>query len=703
MASSNDLITALRELRSDPLVASVLRGEPDSATSARLKSVVDALPGSCGTNARVTPPSNASCSQLETQLYYRSRDADRDAVGVENWLQHHREALSASESKRLESRLRAEHLFAASQMEIGLLKAEHAETSARMFLQTEELKKQRLRDAEEQEGLEARQYADKLQRTATDIDVLSPLPQQPPGSAGGASVDRRIARAASVDTSVQTPSFLAPRGAILYEPSEEPSLYASGVLPSSSLLIDTSQLGEIDEEKNYAEKARLYGSLAGGSPPPGSTGAPSTSALGLSATKPSAGRSAGTHTRDAAAVEVAGLREAVEQRDRTIRRLERQLHEDRVYYETQLSRAKQDLQQAEMMADSRVAALRAQLDEALSRRRPGTSSVEYTADEVQQKLLAVQQMYRANLEELKEASSRAFETVQEQSEARILEVTSRAEKAIADARESFRRDRFDSLAKDKEQLMLVLTREMELALRESELAFRDSIHEAVSSKIRDEIQLVFRKHLQSDVLPTVQIKMVQDVRSQVGASSQKELEGVCAEKVMHLRQIVRDEVALLAPKIEHTFSQIADRHDHLLQTVDKGVLDVLTAEIRNLQTSVREVDTETLLQESLEQQHRQKMLVYHRRIEELENGLETERAFQRQVRASIATHAEKRAAQILMDVPVPIAASPATATAADGSGGSEQTATGSQQDAASASASRGVALPPWMRSGSGSK
>ena len=697
MASSSELIAALRELRGDPVVASVLRGEPDPATRSRLKTVVDLNPSAA--SGEIEPPRS---HHVETQLYYRSRDADREAVGVENWLQHHREALSASESKRLENRLRAEHLFAASQLEIGQLKADHAESSARLFQQTEDLQKQRHRDAEEQEALDARQYAEKLQRT-TDIELLSPLPMEPYAAENMSSAQRQP-RAPSMDTSVQTPSFLAPRGAILYEPSAEPTLYTSGILPTSSLVMDTSQLGEIDEEKNYAEKARLVGSIASPQPRSGSANAiqattstrspPGTSMMHLhqsTIASPKNGRS--TYAKEASATELTALKEAVEQRDRTIRRLEKQLHEDHVYYETQLARAKQDLQQAELMADSRVTALRAQLDEALSRRRPGSSSIEYTAEEVQQKLLSVQQMYRANLEEIKAASSRALDAVQEATEARVIDVTTKAEKSIAEAREAFRRDRFDSLSKEKEQLLQVLTREMELALRESEISFRDSIHEAVSAKIRDEIQVVFRRHLKSDVLPTVQLKMVADVRSQVSASSLKELEGVCAEKILHLRSVVRDEVIALGPQIEKIFSQIADRHDHFMQTVDKSVLDVLSADVRQLHSAVRDVENETQLQESLEKQHRQKMLVYQRRIDELETNLDSERLFQHQVRANISKEEERRILAERMDEPI---AAPVPATTS--TSGAEQAA-----DSRAPATSRGTSLPPWMRSGSGAK
>lgn len=352
------------------------------------------------------------------------------------------------------------------------------------------------------------------------------------------------------------------------------------------------------------------------------------------------------------------------------------------------------------MAESRVSALRAQLDEAMTRRRPGTSSTEYSTEEVHQKLLSVQQMYRANLEEMKEASSKTLEALQEATEARILDVTARAEKAIADAREAFRRDRFDSLAKDKEQLLVVLTREMELALKESELSFRDSIHEAVSSKIRDEIQLIFRKHLKSDVLPTVQLKMIQDVKRDVSLSAQKELEGVCSEKVMHLREVVRDEVGLLAPQIEQIFHGIAQKHDHFMQTADKAVLDVLSTELLQLQSAVRDVDTETLLQESLEKQHRQKMLVYQRRIEELEHAFTTERSFQQQVTASIAVQEDQLRLQNRLDDPVVAAAgSPSSNSqpAAAAAAAEEQAGAKSSQPAA-----RGTALPPWMRSGSSS-
>ena len=101
MASSRELLDALRAARADETVASVL--------------------GAAGKGA---PSPYANMNQSPQRALMRDQVDAREAAGVRQWLAYHQQHLQTSERRRVDNRLRAQEAFEASQSELAALQAE---------------------------------------------------------------------------------------------------------------------------------------------------------------------------------------------------------------------------------------------------------------------------------------------------------------------------------------------------------------------------------------------------------------------------------------------------------------------------------------------------------------------------------------------------------------------------------------------------
>ena len=143
--STQALFSALKDLRDDPSIAAVLAGQPDTASGYRLplrtptsSSIAASSPPRSTQRGNHTNNTTTSDSQLQlggavqhdAELFFRDRDAARESVGVRNWLQKHRDELSNSEARRVDTRLRTEQLFAQSQLDVESVRLDRSQPGA---------------------------------------------------------------------------------------------------------------------------------------------------------------------------------------------------------------------------------------------------------------------------------------------------------------------------------------------------------------------------------------------------------------------------------------------------------------------------------------------------------------------------------------------------------------------------------------------
>jgi hypothetical protein len=662
--SSQELFESLRQLRSDPLVAAVLRGDGEQQGGSRFPNEAithgghrEASPPTRSAflashpthDDRTTHRSNKGIADEELQhvalahesnQFLRNRDATRASVGVNHWVHNHRGEVDAAEARRVENRLKAEKMFAQTQLDVEKFRLEHQYRSLPDAPKAapHQVPPGNAFESNAAPLANAYEFTDheggsspvkQTQTTPPDIPLVGTEDQQ--------SQYRPVA----AHVHPYHPSTSGDRAPLsLFSPlhAEMERFYTT----ASPQLNTDDVYGPVDEDENYRVKA-----------------------LAAVTNNASSGNDDGAHYSHGEDLfqrntEVAALREAVEQRDRTIKRLERQLAQDRDYYEQEIQRYKSDAHEERIANEGRVTALRAQIDQLVSS-RAGRNAHETTIEDMTVKLQAVQRMYRESIDEIRRAAASRNELLEKTCEERIKVVAQRAEDAIRQAKEAYRVDRSEYLTSQKERLVELVQREQNLLLREAEASLKDVVEASVRDKLITEIELAFRKHLQADILPALRDQMRADATADVLKDATIAADGMFATKSLELRNLLQDHCAGMQSTMASRFQTTAEHILRSVHTKTDGVVastfarndggeghhsDAITisstASVRLRQTHVALNDAiektvvEDDRQKKLDELHGEKMAVYRRRMDQIEGALESEKQFADAIRFQVA-------------------------------------------------------------------
>lgn len=661
--SSKELFESLRQLRSDPLVAAVLRGDGEQQDS-RLGTEAIAHGG----HRESSPPTQSAYLQQvpshsrdrshpattadelrqvalahESNQFLRNRDATRASVGVNNWVHNHRGEVDAAEARRVENRLKAEKMFAQTQLDVEKFRLEH---QYRKSLDTEKQRPQ----TEHAEQHNARlDFGEDEQQEISGSSPVKQTQTTPPDAALEATAQPHAYH--PVSTTNALPARLqhvggdAPLSFLSPFHSEIQRFHTT-----ASPQLNTDEFyGPVDEDENYRVKALAV----------------ATSYEGANAlTDPYTNlRKEKNEDMFARNDELAALRDAVEQRDRTIKRLERQLAQDRDYYEQEIQRYKSDAHEERIASEGRVTALRAQIDQLVSS-RAGRNAHETTIEEMTVKLQAVQRMYRESIDDIRRAAATRNELLERTCEERIKDVSQRAEDAIRQAKETYRVDRSEYLTSQKDRLVELVQREQNLLLREAESSLKSVVEVSVREKLITEIELAFRKHLQADILPALRDQIRVDATAEVLKEATKSADGIFASKALELRNLLQEHCtgmqATMVSRFQTTAEQILRSVHHQPSSAGSGgakqsndpssengsgvdaitISSTATVQLRQthiaLNAAIEKTVAEEGRQQKLEELHGEKMAVYRRRMDQIEGALESEKQFADAIRQQVA-------------------------------------------------------------------
>lgn len=664
--TSKELFDSLHELRSDPLIAAVLRG--DGAVHAdraqRPPSNGHSSPPTRSSYLashphRTSSPTPADLQNValahESSQFLRNRDASRASVGVSNWVQNHRGEVDAAEVRRVENRLKAERTFAQTQLDVEKFRLEHHRPSSHQVDHQMNKGGQEVRASDGSVGArDDNSPAKETQTTPEEValaprqtyeDVAShpsgasPVPMRPLVSGSTAPIHHY---AGGSMHSVMPLGAFSP----LYQEMQRFNSTASPQLNTDDAF------GPVNEEENYRAKAADSRQIRE------DNGALNSQANRHNHVDDLFGRN----------TEIDALKTAVEQRDRTIHRLERQLAQDRDYYEQQIQRLKAESHEERIGAEGRVTALRAQIDQLISS-RAGRNAHETTIEDMTIKLQAVQRMYRESVDDIRRAAVEKSEDLERTCEARVNEITQRAEAAIREAKEVYRVERSDYLTAQKERLVDLVQREQQLLLREAEASLKDVVEASVKEKLVTEMECAFRKHLQADVLPALRDQMRLDATAEVLKEATTSAEGIFSGKALELRNLLQlhccdletNMIARFKVSAEQILSNVHNTQHAVPSEIANGehaisITSNASALLRQSQRGLDEALAKTVAederQKRMEDLHGEKMEVYRRRMEQIEEALDSEKRFADAIRQQVSQVSSSGAATLHRGKPV---------------------------------------------------
>lgn len=559
---SADILEALRDLRKDPAIAAILE-QGQSQDSPRPR------------DATSTPQP----TKKPGEQYYSERDAEREHVGVGNWLQRHRDDLSNSEAKRVDSRLRSEHMFALSQLEFERFMAEKK-------LHEEELTK------------------------ALDKVGSKPAPQEE-------NHDDQVLRCESIDREVQTTYVVETTAGSLPAAAVVPAeaLFAgdpenSGkrrMLDVPSVMLDTvKDLGPLDEDANYAKKVEQMGLQM-----------------------PSAASYRSPRPTVAETTEISALKEAVNQRDSTIRRLERLIREDRDYYESAISKHKAETEQQRLLSESRIAALRGQIDQLVT---DSEATKRKKEEDWETKLEKMQSAYDQSVNTIRAQAEAQLTAAHEEVERTVRDVVARADASVRQARDAYRLERSEVLGREKDSLAARLAKELDVLIREAELRLREDVEGQLLEKLQHDMEKKLRGQMRSELMPLVQSQLVADVRANLIGIVEQEVQGVYAQKALELEKQVRREMAIAEKNFLASLAA-AQRGskgsdgalDHFKHDEAAGAaIQLMQSQLNKFSTLQEAAEKAVKEQEELDDEHRRKLKVVERQKESLERMIDLE-------------------------------------------------------------------------------
>ena len=469
---SKELLEALADLRNDPMVRSAIdsgRKQNDSANDPN----------------RITPQ----------KKYFEDRESAREGVGTRNWLQTHREELSASEKKRLDTRLRAENMFAVAQMEY------------------EQLVNDLRGNGKAQDDVGHREYDDPRPQStqstpAADRYRSSPAPQQPSGPVA----------------SVHTPSPTEHRRGYVLDHGRSSSLPAAAAASLHRVEVEDAAPME-DEETIYRRKLReLHGDEPsqprGRSPPPETASGAHQSPANMHSSKAASLPYRQNEAQRRFDQDYAALMEAVQQRDRTIERLERLQREDRDYYEGQLLQKKAELENVRSACEARISAMKSEMTHLLDRTQHASQASNH---DVKAQLASIEASYERGLGELRTEFNSLLTNYQAECERRMREITEAAEKAVRVARDSYNIDHSKALDEERQALVSRLQKEQDLMLRDAELKLRTELEKVLFNRVKASLEGAVRAQLRQELLPVVQRELTAQLKAQLTSTMLHEL------------------------------------------------------------------------------------------------------------------------------------------------------------------------------------
>lgn len=613
------LFSALKELREDPSVAAVLAGAPDTASGYRLPLRTPTTSSSAAANS--SPPRGTTATadsyhsgggtvQHDAELFYRDRDAARESVGIRNWLQKHRDELSNSEARRVDTRLRTEQLFAQSQLDVESVRLDRSNPSSASLIVPVN-------------GGAA--DSSNMGLAASSLDVEHAMTQTPGFLTGGPTSSTTAnslkphhsspLRSGSVSQPRRTTISLSPPQSELQTPGAGMGMeaplqqhYAHRSIPSRIVVLNTEDyFGPIDGDANYAQKR-----------------ATSNRANGYEDEDPEFGGE-DPWLRDAAKDEVTALEEAVEHRDRTIRRLQRQLSEDRAYFEQQIASKDSELNELRAASESRVTALRSQIDELVTL-RANRNAEEVSLEDLRAKLTTVQASYRDSVNALKQEAADKLEAMEIACQRRIDEILDQSEEAVRQAKETFRTARMDTLTTERQQILDYVSREQDLRLREVGVEIEARLRDSVLQVVIKEIEEAFQRNLATHVIPALRKQLTADALVDASVKLREECEGLFAQKLQSLRVTLLGELEVAELRFTEQYLKEAEQQG-TLHPPNLAVAAAMDQRVAVVQQIVAEVKAEEQRQDQLEALHQEKMAVYRKRIVQTNASVEHEESF----------------------------------------------------------------------------
>jgi hypothetical protein len=609
---SDDIIRAMQELRRDPAIADIV-GDAAGTPRAVLPTRADSPPSA---QLKQTPASPSSA-------FITRRNRDPDEMGVLNWVSKHRDELSDADARRLDHRLRAEHLFATAQLEMERFNVDSI--SSRTAQQEEDAVRRAdlalpavlqsvAPTGDEMLPTQVLSMATPV-RAAAPSPAVSPAPALALAAASPAAVTptpyAHEPLAATADLSHMSATAGPPAGYLPRGGAPVP------VAHSTSLLIDTEkELGALDEESNYAAKQRLLAqddkarALVPGGYAAGSAAA---------AVSPRASR----HDADV-------LLEAIHQRDRTIHHLEQQLAQEREHFEDTLRRTKDDNEQLRRHSDSRVTILAAQLDEIS--RQSITAQSSATSD-AQSALQNTESMFAKHADDLREETTALLRNYQFELDARLRHVVETADLTVRSVREAHVVEKGEVIVQEKDGLVQRLAREQELMLREAELRLRDDTTRSSIATMKAEVERYIADKTEAEIVPRVQTQIAQDAVGAFGGALRDEVAAMVREGMDELRETLRREVAAENERLQLLSATLAtETMSTSAALLDEGAVNEHMALFQQLQ---REAADTAARRRDGEEEHAELVKQLRRRTSQLEDDLTTERRVSKSLAAEL--------------------------------------------------------------------
>jgi hypothetical protein len=566
---SKELLDALADLRRDPFIQSLLeegeRNDPSSGQQA---------PSTYSRDTDRTPPPRRQSDStqldrqrtrndqevgLEPSLFLHRREDQRDSVGTIHWLEHHRDELSQSEKKRLENRLRAENMFALAQLEYDQFvsdvknRSQHNPASAVKV------------GGAGRENDAVAPSSTKVAHHADPVEERRPPTPQPHYTKSNSGAPYQATEPAGVQTrggnvldhgagSALPAAALAslgmrPTPTMTDHPSTAPldseeEIYRRKLKELTGRSTPIAQSVQRETANGYAEAA-----MPGSHSPSAAAGANNTqrteSFMAPNSHSPDVGHpdlrprqtlssaqailpSRETSLQRRFDLDYAALVEAVEQRDRTIARLERLLREDKEYYEGQLVQKRNEIVHLQNSTELRIQAMKQEMQTLLHASKKASDMDHH---DVREKLSVIEANYLRSAAELRTEFNVLIQNYHNDCDRRMREVTEEAERTMREARDTYSIDYSKALEAERRRLLDRLGKDQENMLREAELQLRTELEKTLFARVKTALEANIRAQLRTELLPLVRSELMSTIKTQLIRYMEDEARVIVAEEL----------------------------------------------------------------------------------------------------------------------------------------------------------------------------
>jgi hypothetical protein len=652
---SDDLFAALEALRSDPALADVFSrpsaAASTTATDHRNSSATHRSPSKAdrhvlfGTDPGSSPQSSRSYAtainrgsgaESASLDFLRHRAEQREELGVAHWLTRHRQEVTEADQRRMENRLRAEHLFATAQLaaesfrDASTLGEEHAAEAAWTAP-----------PLEKQSAAGSSSSAQYPRRANTPPQRSSPSP--PPPQERSSITSRLIPNAANAHGAASSGL-----------PSVERSDAATAELRRSPPPPPPEVL---NEEANYAAKVRAlalpapqqaYPAHRSTPPPAGSSlfgqRSPSPGQTAMSrwlidsaeGTAASASRTRLDRSeradRNVHSDTIHLLRKAVTDRDEQIVRLERRLREQQQHFDASIQDARREHDAALRHADQRAALLETEISELT--KMIATTNMEATRD-AHAALTEAHATFTQYCETLRDEMASILKGHQIAMDLRLHEVIEAADLTNRSCRETYIVEKAEVITHEKEALLQRLAREQDLMLREAEVSLQDSLERQMLSKLRADVRHYVTEAADSLLIPKLKSVLGTDVETYFGRTVRTLVDAALNDGARRMREELAVELTKNRDELSTLSSTLAaETMASTAQLVESAEIERYRQMFEDLKASAERRADEHRSEVGQQAEHTQRMT---ERIRDLEEQLQGEKVIAQKLAAEVVT------------------------------------------------------------------